>query len=251
MKVATGTDGKINVLPNNQDLFILFYNKELLAAKGFTAPPKDYDELMTMAHALTDPSKQIYGFVGRGLKNANVVLYDNILLGWDQETVTAGRQETADRHARRGRGRGMVPEDHEGMRAARKHRLQLERMPDDLHAGPRGDVVGRHRLLRAAAGQGQVRRSSTRSASRRCPPDPRHTTAPPSSRASASPPRPPQRTRRPPGCSCNGSAGKDDAGRGPSHRLRHPSPAVGLRSARTSPPTAASRRSGSRPRAPA
>ena len=29
MKVATGDDGKINVLPLNQDLFILFYNKEL------------------------------------------------------------------------------------------------------------------------------------------------------------------------------------------------------------------------------
>ncbi len=89
MAVATGSDGKINVLPNNQDLFILFYNKALLAAKGFNGPPKTYDELMTMAHALTDPGKQVYGFVGRGLKNANVVLYDNILLGWDQETVSA------------------------------------------------------------------------------------------------------------------------------------------------------------------
>ena len=89
MAVATGSDGKINVLPNNQDLFILFYNKALLAAKGFNGPPGTYGELMTMAHALTEPSKQIYGFVGRGLKNANVVLYDNILLGWDQETVSA------------------------------------------------------------------------------------------------------------------------------------------------------------------
>src|SRR5271168_4649105 len=76
MAVATGADGKINVLPNNQDLFILFYNKELLAAKGFNAAPKTLDEMMTMAHALTDPAKQVYGFVGRGLKNANAVLYD-------------------------------------------------------------------------------------------------------------------------------------------------------------------------------
>ena len=89
MAVATGSDGKINVVPSNQDLFIVFYNKELLAAKGFSGPPKTYDEMMTMAHALTDPAKQVYGFVGRGLKNANVVLYDNILLGWDQETVSA------------------------------------------------------------------------------------------------------------------------------------------------------------------
>jgi multiple sugar transport system substrate-binding protein len=88
MAVATGADGKISVIPNNQDLFIVFYNKELLAAKGFTAAPKTYDEMYTMAKALTDPSKQIAGFVGRGLKNANVVLFDNILLGYDQETVT-------------------------------------------------------------------------------------------------------------------------------------------------------------------
>ena len=88
MKVATGEDGKINALPQNQDLFILFYNKEVLAEKGFKAPPKTHDELYTMAKALTDPAKQTYGFIGRGLKNANVVLYDNILLGFDQETVT-------------------------------------------------------------------------------------------------------------------------------------------------------------------
>jgi len=88
MQVATGSDGKINVLPLNQDLFIIFYNKRLLEAKGFSGPPKTYDEMMRMAHTLTDPRKQVYGFVGRGLKNANVVLYDNILLGWDQETVT-------------------------------------------------------------------------------------------------------------------------------------------------------------------
>jgi multiple sugar transport system substrate-binding protein len=43
---------------------------------------------MAAAIKLTEPSKGVYGFVGRGLKNANVVLYDNMLLGWDQETVT-------------------------------------------------------------------------------------------------------------------------------------------------------------------
>ena len=72
MKVATGSDGKINVIPNNQDLFIVFYNKELLAEKGFKAPPKTYDEMYTMAKAMTDPAKQIAGFVGRGLKNAKI-----------------------------------------------------------------------------------------------------------------------------------------------------------------------------------
>ena len=36
MEVATGADGKLNVLPFNQDLFILFYNKELLRRRAST-----------------------------------------------------------------------------------------------------------------------------------------------------------------------------------------------------------------------
>jgi len=88
MAVGTAADGKMTAIPYNQDLFILFYNKALLAEAGFTAPPKTFDELYAMAKKMTDPAKGVYGFVGRGLKNANVVLYDTFLLGWDQETVT-------------------------------------------------------------------------------------------------------------------------------------------------------------------
>ena len=87
MKVANGADGKLNVLPLNQDLFILYYNRQMLTDRGL-APPKNLDELMAFSGQLADKSKGVYGFVGRGLKNANVVLYDNILLGWNQETVT-------------------------------------------------------------------------------------------------------------------------------------------------------------------
>jgi multiple sugar transport system substrate-binding protein len=53
--------------------------------------------MMSMAHQLTDASKGVYGFVGRGLKNANMVLFDDILLKWDQETVAAdGRKLLTD-----------------------------------------------------------------------------------------------------------------------------------------------------------
>ncbi|MBV9250805.1 MAG: hypothetical protein JO227_16335 [Acetobacteraceae bacterium] len=41
-----------------------------------------------MAHQLTDKSKGVYGFVARDLKNANMTFRDDILLKWDQETVT-------------------------------------------------------------------------------------------------------------------------------------------------------------------
>ncbi len=85
---ATGPDGRINVLPLNQDLFILYYNKEMFEQAGLQAPPQSFDEMMAAAHKMTDPKKGVYGFTGRGVKNANVVLYDNILLGWNQETIT-------------------------------------------------------------------------------------------------------------------------------------------------------------------
>ncbi len=87
LRAATGPDGRINVLPMNQDLFILYYNKEMFAQAGLQAP-KSLDEMMATAQKLTDKGKGVYGFTGRGIKNANVVLYDNILLGWDQETIT-------------------------------------------------------------------------------------------------------------------------------------------------------------------
>ena len=87
MKVCTGPDGRLNVLPLNQDVFIVYYNKKMFADAGLQ-PPATYDEMMAAAAKLTDKGKGIYGFTGRGIKNANVTLYDSILLGWDQETIT-------------------------------------------------------------------------------------------------------------------------------------------------------------------
>ncbi len=85
---ATAPDGMIHTIPLNQDLFILFYNKALFAEKGI-APPKTHDEMMAAALKLTDKGKGIAGFVGRGLKNANLPLYTTFLLGYDQETISA------------------------------------------------------------------------------------------------------------------------------------------------------------------
>ena len=88
VKAATAADGTLHTIPINQDLFILFYNKALLQQAGLPVPTT-YEEMMATAAKLTDKSKQQYGFVGRGLKNANVVVYDTILLGEDQETISA------------------------------------------------------------------------------------------------------------------------------------------------------------------
>ena len=89
VRAGTGPDGALHSIALNQDLFILFWNKALFAEKGLSGPPKTYAEMMDYAAKLTDKSKGIAGFVGRGIKNANVVLYDTFLLGWDQETISA------------------------------------------------------------------------------------------------------------------------------------------------------------------
>jgi multiple sugar transport system substrate-binding protein len=87
VKTATQADGRIDSLPINPDLWIMFWNKELFKEKGL-AFPTTMDETLAAARKLTDPSKGIYGFVGRGLKNANVPVWTSWLLGQDQATVT-------------------------------------------------------------------------------------------------------------------------------------------------------------------
>ncbi|MFO1081714.1 MAG: sugar ABC transporter substrate-binding protein [Reyranellaceae bacterium] len=83
---ATQSDGKITSLPMFVDYFMVYYNKELFAKKG-VQPPKTMDEMMAAAAKLNDPAAGIAGYVGRGLRNANVPLYTQYLSGWGQETT--------------------------------------------------------------------------------------------------------------------------------------------------------------------
>jgi multiple sugar transport system substrate-binding protein len=63
----TGFGGKQCAFPFLTDAVGLYYNKDLLEAKGFTEPPKTYSELTEMAKALTefnpDGSIKVAGFV--------------------------------------------------------------------------------------------------------------------------------------------------------------------------------------------
>jgi multiple sugar transport system substrate-binding protein len=86
MGFATTSDGKVNALPILCDYFMVYYNKELFAKKG-VAFPKTLDEMMVAAEKLTDPAAGVSGFVGRGVRNANVVLWTQLLSGWGQETI--------------------------------------------------------------------------------------------------------------------------------------------------------------------
>ncbi len=81
MLYATQSDGRIDTLPLNLDPWIVYWNKELFAAKG-VAYPKSLGELAEAAKKLHDPSKGVVGIVGRGLKNANVPLWTNFFLAY-------------------------------------------------------------------------------------------------------------------------------------------------------------------------
>ena len=95
---VTTSDGRIEGLPINLDYWMLFWNKELFAQKGLQYP-RSMDELVSHAQKLTDPSKGIYGFVGRGLKNANVPVWTSWLLGQGKETVENGVLQTDTQEA--------------------------------------------------------------------------------------------------------------------------------------------------------
>ena len=80
MQWATQPDGRIDSVPFNIDPWVLYYNKELFDAKN-VAYPKSFAEIVDAAAKLNDPAKSISGFVGRGLKNANVPVWSSFLLG--------------------------------------------------------------------------------------------------------------------------------------------------------------------------
>lgn len=96
---ATQADGRMDTLPAFADYFILYYNRDLFAARNI-AVPRSFDEMYEAGRRLADPSRQVFGYVGRGLKNANVVTYSTFLLGTAQrDMIDANRQlitDTAD-----------------------------------------------------------------------------------------------------------------------------------------------------------
>jgi len=81
---AKNDKGRMSSLPWSVDYFILYYNKELFAKKGI-AVPKTLDEMAEAAEKLTDPTAGTFGFVGRGLRNANMAMWSNFYLNYGGE----------------------------------------------------------------------------------------------------------------------------------------------------------------------
>ncbi|MHB1414728.1 MAG: extracellular solute-binding protein [Chloroflexota bacterium] len=83
---ATQADGRIDTLPIKIDYWMLYWNTELFKAKGVSFP-KTWDETVEAAKKLNDPSNNVYGFIARGLKNANTPVWTCMMQGWDVDSV--------------------------------------------------------------------------------------------------------------------------------------------------------------------
>src|SRR5438067_8741181 len=88
LNYAVESDGRVMSLPMNLDPWVVYWNKELFSAKA-VAYPKTFAEMIDAAAKLNDPGKGISGFVGRGLKNANVPVWSSFLLGYGGGFVDA------------------------------------------------------------------------------------------------------------------------------------------------------------------
>lgn len=89
---ATTANGELRSLPISVDYWIIYWNKELFAKAGL-AFPTDFAGLVAAAEKLTDKQNGIYGFVARGMKNANLPVWTSFLLGYGIDPVGPGTQQ--------------------------------------------------------------------------------------------------------------------------------------------------------------
>jgi multiple sugar transport system substrate-binding protein len=88
LQFAKNDKGELHSLPWSVDYFILYWNKEIFQKKG-VALPETLEDMASLAEKLTDPKEGIYGFVGRGLRNANMTLWTNFFLNYGGEFLDA------------------------------------------------------------------------------------------------------------------------------------------------------------------
>jgi multiple sugar transport system substrate-binding protein len=95
LQYAKTEKGEMRSLPWSVDYFILYWNKELFQKKGI-AYPETLEDMAKAAEALTDPQAGVYGFVGRGLRNANMALWGNLFLNYGGEYFDASGRFQSD-----------------------------------------------------------------------------------------------------------------------------------------------------------
>jgi multiple sugar transport system substrate-binding protein len=95
LQFAKNEKGEMRSLPWSVDYFILYWNKEIFQKKGATLPAT-LDDMAALAEKLTDAKEGIFGFVGRGLRNANMTLWTNFFLNYGGEFLDAKGNITTD-----------------------------------------------------------------------------------------------------------------------------------------------------------
>src|SRR3954467_10553583 len=88
LQYAKTEKGEMRSLPWSVDYFILYWNKELFQKKG-VAFPQTLDEMAQAADTLTDAKAGTFGFVGRGLRNANMALWPSFFFNYGGEFLDA------------------------------------------------------------------------------------------------------------------------------------------------------------------
>lgn len=83
---VTQPDNTISGIPTFVDPFVLFYRKDLFERHGLK-PPRTMAELEEAARKLHDPPR-VYGFVARGLKNANATPWAWVIYSLGGEYLT-------------------------------------------------------------------------------------------------------------------------------------------------------------------
>ncbi len=68
--VAVGEDGKSYYVPYGFYGLSLFYRTDMVKEAGFDGAPKSWDDLITQAAKIQDPTKNKYGYAFRGGKNS-------------------------------------------------------------------------------------------------------------------------------------------------------------------------------------
>ncbi len=87
---VTQPDKTISGLPTFVDPFVLFYRKDLFQQKGWKAP-RTMAELEEQAQKLHNPPN-MYGFVARGLKNANATPWAYVIYAMGADYLTPDRK---------------------------------------------------------------------------------------------------------------------------------------------------------------
>jgi multiple sugar transport system substrate-binding protein len=88
LQYAKNDKGELRSLPFSVDYFIVYWNKDLFEKKGLSYP-QTLEEMAVVAEKLTDPKEGTFGFVGRGLRNANMALWGNFFLNYGGEFLDA------------------------------------------------------------------------------------------------------------------------------------------------------------------